>query len=72
MYSAVRISKCKNIFAKGYTPNWSGEVSVILIKIKTMCQGHMYQKTLMVKKLYGDFIKKNCKKQIKKSLKLKK
>ena len=19
----VRISKCKNIFAKGYTPNWS-------------------------------------------------
>ena len=20
----VRISKCKNIFAKGYTPNWSG------------------------------------------------
>ena len=22
----VRISKCKNIFAKGYTPNWSEEV----------------------------------------------
>ena len=22
----VRISKDKNIFAKGYTPNWSGEV----------------------------------------------
>ena len=29
MYSAVRISKYKNIFTKGYTPNWSGEVSVI-------------------------------------------
>ena len=25
----VRIFKCKNIFAKGYTPNWSGEVFVI-------------------------------------------
>ena len=25
----VRISKCKNIFAKGHTPNWSEEVFVI-------------------------------------------
>ena len=25
----VRISKYKNIFAKGYIPNWSGEVFVI-------------------------------------------
>ena len=25
----VRISKCKNIFAKGYTPNWSEEVFVV-------------------------------------------
>ena len=25
----VRISKCKNIFAKGYNPNWSEEVFVI-------------------------------------------
>ena len=25
----VRISKCKNIFAKGYTPNWSEEVFII-------------------------------------------
>ena len=25
----VRISKCKNIFAKGYTPNWSEDVFVI-------------------------------------------
>ena len=25
----VRISKCKNIFAKGYTPNWSEEVFMI-------------------------------------------
>ena len=25
----VRISKCKNIFAKGYAPNWSEEVFAI-------------------------------------------
>ena len=25
----VRISKCKNIFAKGYTPIWSEEVFVV-------------------------------------------
>ena len=25
----VRISKCKNIFTKGYTPNWSEETFVI-------------------------------------------
>ena len=25
----VRISKYKNIFAKGYVPNWSGEVFIV-------------------------------------------
>ena len=30
----VRISKYKNIFAKGYTPNWSEEIFVIK-KIKS-------------------------------------
>ena len=30
----VRISKYKNIFAKGYTLNWSEEVFVIKKKIK--------------------------------------
>ena len=28
----VRISKFKNIFAKGYTPNWSTEIILLLIK----------------------------------------
>ena len=32
----VRISKYKNIFAKGYTPNWSEEVFVFS-KIKNTC-----------------------------------
>ena len=35
----VRISKYKNIFAKGYTPNWSEEVFVIK-KVKILF--HMY------------------------------
>ena len=25
----VRISKCKNVFSKGYIPNWSEEVFVV-------------------------------------------
>ena len=25
----VRTSKFKNIFAKGYTPNWSGEIFIV-------------------------------------------
>ena len=33
----VRISKYKNIFAKGYTPNGSEEVFVIN-KVKNMCR----------------------------------
>ena len=32
----VRISKYKNIFAKGYTPNWSEEVFVIKKVKKTV------------------------------------
>ena len=32
----VRISKYKNIFAKGYTPNWSEELFVIK-KVKKFC-----------------------------------
>ena len=36
----VRISKYKNIFAKGYTPNWSEEVCVIK-KLKTLFRGLM-------------------------------
>ena len=36
----VRISKYKNIFAKGYSPNWSEEVFVIN-KINNKFLGHM-------------------------------
>ena len=36
----VRILKYKNIFAKGYTPNWSEEVFVIK-KVKNTVPGLM-------------------------------
>ena len=49
----ARISKYKNIFAKGYVPNWSEEVFIV---------------NEMVKKLLEHFIKKNCKRLIKKHL----
>ena len=36
----VRISKYKNIFAKGYMPNWSEEIFIIT-KLKKTVPGHM-------------------------------
>ena len=62
----ARISKYKNILAKGYTPNWSEEVFVI----KILCHGHMLVVILKVKKFLEGFMKKNCKKTIKKGDKL--
>ena len=67
----VRISKYKNVFAKGYVPNWSEEVFVIK-KLKTLCHGHMLFAILTKKKLLERFAKKNCKKQTKNSLELEK
>ena len=63
----VRISKCKNIFAKGHTPNWSEEVFVIK-KLKIRFHGHILLMILMVKKLLGYFMKKNYKRLINKNL----
>ena len=37
---AVRVSKYENIFAKGYTPNWSEELFVIK-NVKIRCRGYM-------------------------------
>ena len=36
----ARISKCKNIFAKGYDPTWSEEFFFIK-KLRTMCYGNV-------------------------------
>ena len=61
----VRISKYKNIFAKGYSPNWSKEVFVIK-EVKNTVPWVLV--ILLVKKLLERFIKKNFKKQINKHL----
>ena len=66
----VRISKYKNIFAKGYVPSWPEEFFVIKM-LKILCHWHMLLVILMAKKLLKRFTKKNCKKQINKSLELK-
>ena len=63
----VRILKYKNIFFKGYTPNWSEEVFVIKKK-KIQFHGHMSLMILMVKRLLEHFMKKNCKRQVNKNL----
>ena len=62
----VRISKYKNIFVKGYTPNWSEEVFVIK-KVKNTVPW-MLLMISMVKKLLEHFMKKNYKRLIKKNL----
>ena len=51
----VRISKHKNILAKGYIPNWSKEVFVIK-EVKILSHGHMSLVILMVKKLLEHFM----------------
>ena len=67
----VRISKYKNIFAKGYIPNWSEEVFVIN-KIKNRVPWTYAISDLNGEKLLEVFMKKNCKKLIEKNLEQKK
>ena len=62
----VRISKYKNIFAKGYMPNWSEEI--LLRKLEILYHGHMLLMILLVKKLLVHFMKMNYKAQINKNL----
>ena len=68
----VRISKYKNILAKGYAPNSSEKVFVIKKLVENTMPGQMLLVILMVEKLLERFINKNCKKQSKRSLELKK
>ena len=58
----VRISKYKNIFAKGYVPNWSGEVFVIKKVKNTVLWTYVIKEEIV-----GKFHEKYCKKQMKKS-----
>ena len=65
----VRISKYKNIFAKGYMPNWSEEVFIIS-KIKNTVPWTYVINDFNGEEITGTFYekKKNSKRQIKKSL----
>ena len=65
--NVVRISKCKNSFAKGYTPFWSEEVFVIS-KIKNTIPWTYVNNISMVKKMLEHFMKNKRKKQTKKNL----
>ena len=53
----VRISKYKNIFTKGYTPNWSEEVSVIS-KIKNTVSWTYVINDLNGEEITGSFYEK--------------
>ena len=67
----ARISKCENIFAEGYTPNWSEEVFIIK-KVKNTVLWTFDTSELNSEEIVGTFYEKNFKKQMKKSLELKK
>ena len=57
----VRISKYKNIFAKGYTPNWSEEVLVIKKVKNTVPWAHVI-KDLNDEEITGPFYEKQLQK----------
>ena len=63
----VIISKYKNIFAKGYTSNWSKEAFVIK-EVKNTVPWTYVINDLNGEELLEHFIKKNFKKQIYKDL----
>ena len=63
----VKISKYKNVFAKGYTPNWSEEISVIS-KIKNTVPWAYIINDLNGEEIIGTFFEKELEKKIKKDL----
>ena len=67
----VRISNYKDIFAKGYMPNWSEEVFVI-DRIKNTVPWTYVINDLSVKKLLVHFMKMNFKKLIRKKFRIEK
>ena len=67
----VKISKCKNVFAKGYTLNWSEDVFVIK-KLQTLCCRHVLLMILMGEEIAGTFYENKLQKINQKNLELKK
>ena len=67
----VRISKYKNIFAKGYTPNWSEEVFVVS-KIKNSVPWTYVINDLNGEKIIGIFYEKELQKTNQKEFRMEK
>ena len=67
----VRISKYKNIFAKGYTPNWSEEVFVVS-KIKNTVPWTYVINDLNGEKIIGTFYEKELQKTTQKEFRTEK
>ena len=67
----VRISKYKNIFAKGYTPNWSEEV-FISSKIKNTVPWTYVINDLNVEEITGTFYEKELQKTNQKEFRIEK
>ena len=67
----VTVSKYKNVFAKGYVPNWSEEVFVVN-KIKNTVTWTYEINDLNGEKVIGSFYEKNSQRLIKKNSELKK
>ena len=67
----VRISKYKNVFAKGYTPNWSEEVFAIK-KVKNTVPWTYVISDLKGEGIVRTFYEKELQKEIIKNLELKK
>ena len=61
MKKKLRNSKYKNIFAKGYTPNWSEDVSVIK-KVKNTLPWTCFIKDLNGDEIIGRFYEKELQK----------
>ena len=67
----VRISKCKNIFAKGFTPNSSEEVFVIK-KVKNTVPWTYVVNDLKGEEIIGTFYEKELKKTNQKEFRIEK
>ena len=67
----VRISKFKNAFAKGYTPNWSEEIFVVK-KIKNTVPWSYVISDLNGEEMVGSFYEKKLQKTNQKEFKIEK
>ena len=67
----VRISKWKNVFAKGYTPNWSEEVFVV-DKVKNTVPWTYEINDLNEKRIVGTFYEKELQKTDQKEFRIEK